>query len=201
MGVDSFFEYVLKLYILFFGYEFFNWMVFVCKYRGGIDSDNWLDFNVFFFFLNDVENLVDLFLEVWYLVYVVIKCYFYNEKDYFYYDNVNFWIGFLVFNWVDSLGVYYLGFFVFVGEVEEVIEINFLYIVIWMRYVVFFEWYLFCDKIVEGGFGWWLLWLEFIELIYYIYCVIKDFWYLYVGEMVLWDIMRCCWIFCGWVGL
>lgn len=195
-GADSFFEYALKSHILLSGHDLPNRTALPPSPRG-----DWMDPNVLFDPLSDVENSPDAFLDAWHQAHAAIKRHLYSDRDHPHYENVNLWTGSLATNWVDSLGAYYAGLLVLAGEVEEAIETNLLYAAIWARYAALPERWSIREKDVEGGLTWWPLRPEFIESTYHLYRATKDPWYLYIGEMVQKDITRRCWTPCGWAGL
>ncbi|KAI6783348.1 ER degradation-enhancing alpha-mannosidase-like protein-like protein [Emericellopsis cladophorae] len=196
-GMDSFFEYAVKSYILLSGNDVQN----VSKPIAKGQSDR-LDPNSLHPPLHPDRTSPEAFLETWHQAHSSVKKHIYNDRlAYPYYANNKFGTGEQYTTWIDSLGAFYAGLLVLAGETDEAVEANLLYTALWTRYSGIPERWSFRDLDVEGGLGWWPGRPEFIESTYYIYRATKDPWYLYVGEMVLRDIKARCYAPCGWAGL
>lgn len=195
-GIDSFFEYAVKSYILLSGQEVPNLTI---PYEHVHDS--WLDPNTIYNPLSMEENRAETFLAAWHEAHAAIKRHVYSNTHHPHYVNVHLATGSPQAYWIDSLGAYYPGLLTLAGEVEEAIETNLLYTALWTRYAALPERWSVREGKVEGGLGWWPGRPEFIESNYHLYRATRDPWYLHVGEMVLSDIQRRCWTECGWSGL
>jgi len=104
-------------------------------------------------------------------------------------------------SWTDSLSAFWPGLLAASGEVEEATRGNLFYSALWSRFSALPERWNFRTGSVEGGLGWYPGRPEFAESTYMLYRATKDPWYLYVGEMIMRDLKRRCWGKCGWAGL
>ncbi|KAI9785606.1 MAG: alpha mannosidase-like protein [Peltula sp. TS41687] len=188
-GVDSFFEYALKSYILLSGQRRLNGTL-----AHTVPNSPHLS-------IEDGEDSPNAFLEVWQTAHTAIKRHLYRDLHHPHYVNSHFRTGSPMAPWIDSLSAYYPGLLTLGGELDEAIETNLLYTALWSRYAALPERWSISDGGVEGGLGWWPGRPELIESTYHLYRATKDPWYLHVGEMILKDIKRRCWTECGWAGL
>ena len=207
-GIDSFFEYALKAHILLSGKGLPNQTLGYnndLEHRGG---RAWLDPNTIQKPLTAEENSSDTFLKAWHVAHAAIKRYLYNgwqnPNDDFHhpsYMNGNYQTGAVMALWIDSLGAFYPGLLTLAGELEEAIEAHLLYTALWTRFRALPERWSIREGQVEANIAWWPGRPEFIESTYHLYRATKDPWYLYVGEMVMKDIIARCYVDCGWTGL
>lgn len=176
-GIDSFFEYSLKTYILLSGLPY-------DPKHASADSP-------------------DAFLRAWNEAHSGIKRHIYRgaQHTHPHYIQVDLWTGALRAFWVDSLSAYYQGLLTLAGELQEAIETHLLYTALWTRYSAMPERWSTATGNIESGLRWWGGRPEFIESTWYLYRATQDPWYLHVGEMALRDIKRRCWTKCGWAGL
>lgn len=196
-GMDSFFEYAFKSHILLSGSDMPN-----ASTTQRESSTGWMDPNTIFTPLPSELHTSDAFLETWHQAHASVKRYIYTDRNHYpYYSNNHRATGQPYTMWIDSLGAFYPGLLALAGEVEEAIEANLVYTALWTRYAALPERWSFRENNIDSGIGWWPGRPEFIESTYYIYRATKDPWYLYVGEMVLKDIMWRCYAPCGWAGL
>jgi hypothetical protein len=84
---------------------------------------------------------------------------------------------------------------------ELAIKGNLVYSALWNRYHALPERYNTRLSTIEGGLSWYPGRPEFIESTYLLYRTTKDPFWLYVGEMAMRDLRRRCWGACGWAGL
>ncbi|EGX95433.1 Glycoside hydrolase, family 47 [Cordyceps militaris CM01] len=196
-GMDSFFEYALKSHILLSGQETPNM---TRSHRQS--TTGWLDPNSLHPPLPPEMHSSDAFLEAWHQAHASVKRYIYTDRNHFpYYSNNHRATGQPYTMWIDSLGAFYPGLLALAGEVDEAVEANLVYTALWTRYGAIPERWSVRESNVEPGIAWWPGRPEFIESTYHIYRATADPWYLRVGEMVLHDIQRRCWVACGWAGL
>ncbi|KAF2801661.1 seven-hairpin glycosidase [Mytilinidion resinicola] len=176
-GIDSFFEYAVKSYILLSGLPF--------------DADQ-----------SNVHS-PEAFLDAWNEAHAGIKRHIYRGSMYQHphYVQVDLYTGAMRAFWIDSLSAYYQGLLTLVGELDEAIETHLLYTALWTRYSAMPERWSTASGNIENGLRWWGGRPEFIESTWYLYRATQDPWYLHVGEMTLRDIKRRCWTRCGWSGL
>ncbi|CCX34764.1 Similar to ER degradation-enhancing alpha-mannosidase-like protein 1; acc. no. O94726 [Pyronema omphalodes CBS 100304] len=78
---------------------------------------------------------------------------------------------------------------------------NLVYAALWTRYNALPERYNTRLSTIEGGLTWYPGRPEFIESTYLLYRATKDPFWLYVGEMAMRDLKRRCKARCGWAGL
>ncbi|OAA62098.1 Glycoside hydrolase, family 47 [Cordyceps fumosorosea ARSEF 2679] len=196
-GMDSFFEYALKSHILLSGQETPNMT------RSQRQSTTaWLDPNSLHPPLPPEMHSSDAFLEAWHQAHASVKRHIYTDRSHFpYYSNNHRATGQPYTMWIDSLGAFYPGLLALAGEIDEAVEANLVYTALWTRYGAIPERWSVRESNVEPGIAWWPGRPEFIESTYHIYRATADPWYLRVGEMVLHDIKRRCWVACGWAGL
>ncbi|KAJ3496406.1 hypothetical protein NLG97_g2679 [Lecanicillium saksenae] len=196
-GMDSFFEYALKSHILLSGQEAPN-----MTRSQRQSSTSWLDPNTLHPPLPAQMHSSDAFLEAWHQAHASVKRYIYTDRNHFpYYSNNHRATGQPYTMWIDSLGAFYPGLLALAGEIDEAVEANLVYTALWTRYGAIPERWSVRETNVEPGIAWWPGRPEFIESTYHIYRATADPWYLRVGEMVLHDIKRRCWVECGWAGL
>lgn len=196
-GMDSFFEYALKSHILLSGQETPN-----MTRSQRQSTTSWLDPNSLHPPLPPEMHSSDAFLEAWHQAHASVKRYIYTDRnDFPYYSNNHRATGQPYTMWIDSLGAFYPGLLALAGEIDEAVEANLVYTALWTRYGAIPERWSVRETNVEPGIAWWPGRPEFIESTYHIYRATADPWYLRVGEMVLHDIQRRCWVECGWAGL
>ncbi len=176
-GIDSFFEYAFKSYIL----------------LSGIGNDT----------SHVVVDNSDAFLSVWRDSHASIRRHVYRSSAYHHphYVQADLYNGATRALWLDSLSAYYPGLLTIAGELEEAIESHLLYSALWSRYAALPERWSVATGNIESELRWWGGRPEFIESTWYLYRATRDPWYLHVGEMVVRDIKRRCWTACGWAGL
>lgn len=205
-GVDSFFEYAFKAHVLLSGHDIPNGTA-----RGSFDgaqSSGRLDPNSIQKPLTAEEHAPGSFLRAWHQSHAAIKRHLHNSwqnpnEDFHHpsYMNGNYQTGALSSLWIDSLAAFYPGLLSQAGELEEAVEAHLLYAALWTRFRALPERWSLRDNQIEHGLAWWPGRPEFIESTYYLYHATKDPWYLYVGEMVMKDIVSRCYTECGWAGL
>ena len=182
-GVDSFFEYAFKSYILLSG---------LATATQGDDPE--------------------AFLDVWHQSHAAIHHHISRHgTPHPYYGQSDLVTGAPRYAWIDNLSAYYPGLLVLAGELDEAIESHLLFSALWTRYSALPErWHVPPTIFGTGGgaggfidpnFKHWAGRPEFIESTYYLYQATKDPYYLHVGEMALRDIRRRCWTQCGWATL
>lgn len=192
-GIDSFFEYAFKSYVLLSGHARMpkDW------------SDDIRDPTSLFAPLSDAEHSSDAFLHTWHMAHAAIKRHVYRGTNFQHphYIQVDLSTGAPRAFWVDALSAYYPGLLVMSGEVEEATEAHLMYTALWTRFSALPERYNMASGGIEGGLHWWVGRPEHIESTWYLYRATEDPWYIYVGEMLLRDIKRRCWTRCGWAGI
>ncbi|KAI9821040.1 MAG: alpha mannosidase-like protein [Pycnora praestabilis] len=196
-GIDSFFEYSLKSYILLSGLSPTNYTL------SESVSDAVGNPNALFPALTDEANAAESFLYAWQDAHSAVKRHLYRGSTYHHphYVQGDLYTGATRAFWIDSLSAFYPGLLTLAGELEEAIETHLLYTALWTRYSALPERWSTATGSIEGGLRWWGGRPEFIESTFYLFRATKDPWYLYVGEMALRDIKRRCWTRCGWAGL
>lgn len=189
-GIDSFFEYAAKSYVL----------------LSGLSSPH--DFDVPTQIATNISNMPqdqtgEMFLKVWQDSQASIKRHLYRGDMFIHphYIQADLHTGATRAFWFDSLSAFYPGLLTLTGEVGEAIETHILLTALWTRYSALPERWSTSSGGIESGLGWWGGRPEFIESTYYLYQATRDPWYLYVGEMILRDIKRRCWAKCGWAGV
>ena len=194
-GIDSFFEYAVKSYVLLSGSSLPNTSIPHPFY----DSSN-IDLSPP---LTDAQHDPESFLQVWHDAHSAIKRHLYRGDMYVHphYIQADLYSGAVRAYWMDSLSAFFPGLLTLVGHLDEAIEIHLLFTALWTRYSALPERWSTSSGSVEGGLGWWGGRPEFIESTYHLYRATQDPWYLHVGEMALRDIKRRCWTKCGWSGL
>ena len=205
-GVDSFYEYAFKAHVLLSGHDVPNGTT-----SGSFDraqTPGWLDPNSIQQALTPEEHAPDSFLKAWHQSHAAIKRHLHNSwqnpnEDFHHpsYMNGNYQTGAIASLWIDSLAAFYPGLLSQAGELEEAVQGHLLYAALWTRFRALPERWSLRDGQIEHGLTWWPGRPEFIESTYYLYHATKDPWYLYVGEMVLRDIVSRCYTKCGWAGL
>ena len=194
-GIDSFFEYAVKSYILLSGSSPPQYDI------SGSDYDtHGLDLAPP---LSPEHHKPESFLHAWEEAHLGIKRHLYRGEMFMHphYVQADMNTGAARAFWMDSLSAFFPGLLSMTGDIDEAIEIHLLFTALWTRYSAIPERWSAATGSVEGGLGWWGGRPEFIESTYHIYRATKDPWYLHVGEMVLRDIKRRCWSKCGWSGL
>ena len=193
-GIDSFFEYAFKAYVLLSGSE--------------IPSGNLYDVEppLTTFYpppLTARHHDPESFLEVWQESHAAISRHLYRGRNYGYPHFVqgDLFTGAARALWMDALSAFYPGLLATTGDIEEAIENHVLFTALWSRYSAMPERWSTATGGIEGGLGWWLGRPEFIESTYHIFRATSDPWFLHVGEMTLKDIKRLCWAPCGLSGL
>ncbi|KAK4504295.1 hypothetical protein PRZ48_005211 [Zasmidium cellare] len=177
-GIDSFYEYSLKSYILLSN----------LPYNASIYE----------------TDAPDSFLQVWERAHTAVKRHILRNKQtekHPYYGQVDLTTGAARYGWVDNLSAYYPGLLVLAGELEEAIESHLLYSALWTRYSALPERWHAANSYIDPNFKHWAGRPEFIESTFHLYQATQDPYYLHVGEMALRDIRRRCWTKCGWADL
>lgn len=194
-GVDSFFEYAIKSYILLSGSEAPRYSI----SEGDVDTVGLNLAPLLRIEHHDPHN----FLQVWREAHVSIRRHLYRGKTYMHphYIQADLNTGAARAYWMDSLSAFFPGLLALTGEVDEAVETHLLFTALWTRYSAIPERWSTATGSIEGGLGWWGGRPEFIESTYHLYRATKDPWYLHVGEMTLRDIKRRCWTKCGWSGV
>ena len=193
-GVDSFYEYAFKAYVLLAGAE-----------RLWTESEDH-DPAVAAFFpppLLEHHHDPESFLQVWKKSRDAINRHLRRGKTYGYPHFVqgDVFTGAAKAIWMDALSAFYPGLLALAGNVDEAVENHVLFTALWSRYSAIPERWSMASGDIEHGLSWWLGRPEFIESNYYIYRATKDPWFLHVGEMVVKDIQRLCWVPCGLSGI
>lgn len=191
-GIDSFFEYAVKSYILLSGHP----------ESVSTDSDApspTADVRE----LPEHQRSAESFLDVWDASHAAIHHHLRRGDNYIYphYIQGDLYTGAARGFWFDSLSAFYPGLLTMTGNLEEAVQAHLLLTAVWTRYSALPERWSVTSGSIEGGLNWWGGRPEFIESTYYLYRATKDPWYLRVGEMVLRDIKRRCWAKCGWAGI
>ncbi|KAL3465130.1 glycosyl hydrolase family 47-domain-containing protein [Aspergillus heterothallicus] len=192
-GIDSFYEYAFKSYILLSSGE-----------RPEHDpASPWRALDAYFDPLGEYEHSAEAFLQVWEESHASIKRHLYRGEGYQHPHLVqaDIFTGATRAFWIDSLSAFYPGLLTLAGELDEAIGIHLLTTAVWNRFSGLPERWNVATGNVEGNLGWYGGRPEFVESTYYLYQATKDPWYLHVGEMALRDIKRRCWTKCGWAGL
>ena len=190
-GIDSFFEYAAKSYILLSG---------SLEDPRASDSPSPTASNV----TSAVERHgAESFLKVWQEAHAAVNRHLRRGDNYIHphYIQADLYTGAARGFWFDSLSAFFPGLLTLTGNVEEAIESHLLMTAIWTRYSALPERWSVSTGSIEGGLNWWGGRPEFIESTYHLYRATQDPWYLRVGEMVLRDIKRRCWTKCGWAGV
>jgi len=78
---------------------------------------------------------------------------------------------------------------------------NLVYSALWNRYNALPERFNTRLSTIEGGLSWYPGRPEFVESTYLLYRATKDPFWLHTGEMAMRDLKRRCWARCGWAGL
>lgn len=192
-GIDSFFEYALKSYILLSGQEHPHFVLPTTE-----DDPNDL-----FEPLIDDDNSAMAFLQTWEEAHAAISRHLSRGYNYQHphFIQADLYTGATRALWIDSLSAYYPGLLTLSGDLDEAVENHILTAAVWSRFSALPERWNVASGGVEGGLGWWGGRPEFIESTYYLYRATQDPWFLYTGEMVLRDIKRRCYTKCGWAGL
>ncbi|RHZ53364.1 uncharacterized protein CDV56_100679 [Aspergillus thermomutatus] len=192
-GIDSFFEYAFKSYILLSSGQ-----------RSPYDPRSpWQALDGYFPPLSEHEHSAEAFLRVWEESHAAIKRHLYRGEGYQHPHLIqgDIFTGATRAFWIDSLSAFYPGLLSIAGELDEAIGIHLLTTAVWTRFSGLPERWNVATGNIEGELAWYGGRPEFIESTYYIYRATKDPWYLHVGEMVLRDLKRRCWAKCGWAGL
>ena len=193
-GVDSFFEYAFKTYVLLSGS------------REPRRSSETLPRKASVFDpppLSSVHHDPQSYLGVWKEAHDALRRHLYRGKNFIHphYIQGDLQTGAARAFWMDSLSAFFPGLLSIAGETEEAISLHLLFTALWTRYSAIPERWSTATGKVEGGLGWWGGRPEFIESTYHIYKATEDPWYVHVGEMALRDIKRRCWTPCGWSGI
>ncbi|KAG2419822.1 hypothetical protein HFD88_004618 [Aspergillus terreus] len=192
-GIDSFFEYAFKSYVLLSSGE-----------RPPYDTESpWRALDDYFLPLSEYEHSPEAFLQVWEESHASIKRHLYRGEGYQHPHLIqgDIFTGATRAFWIDSLSAFYPGLLTLAGELDEAIGIHLLTTAVWTRFSGLPERWNVATGNIEGGLAWYGGRPEFVESTYYLYRATKDPWYLHVGEMVLRDLKRRCWTKCGWAGL
>ncbi|KAL4930550.1 glycoside hydrolase family 47 protein [Aspergillus undulatus] len=192
-GIDSFFEYAFKSYVLLSSGEHPEYD----------NSSPWHVLDDYFLPLSEYEHSPKAFRQVWEDSHASIRHHLYRGEGYQHPHLIqgDIFTGATRAFWIDSLSAFYPGLLSLAGELDEAIGIHLLTTAVWNRFSGLPERWNVATGNVEGNLGWYGGRPEFIESTYYLYQATKDPWYLHVGEMVLRDLKRRCWTECGWAGL
>lgn len=190
-GIDSFFEYALKSYILLSG---------ATEDLAVPGSPSPTASNLT---SASEQRGPEGFLEVWHEAHGAINRHLRRGDNYIHphYIQADLFTGAARGLWFDSLSAFFPGLLTLAGDVEEAIKSHLLMTAVWNRYSALPERWSVSTGNIEGGLNWWGGRPEFIESTYYLYQATQDPWYLRVAEMVLRDIKRRCWTKCGWAGI
>ena len=193
-GVDSFYEYAFKTYVLLSGAE------------EPIAGQDTLNPNLDAFYpppLRKKHHQPESFLRVWQKSHEAINRHLRRGDTYGYphFIQGDAFNGAARAIWMDALSAFYPGLLTLAGHVEEAVENHVLFTALWSRYSALPERWSIASGDIEHGLGWWLGRPEFIESNFYLYRATHDPWYLHVGEMTLKDIKRLCWVPCGLSGI
>lgn len=193
-GIDSFFEYAAKSYILLSGASETN-------EEGASSTPSPTTPSVVTAPAH--QKSAESFLRVWQEAHTAISRHLRRGENYIHphYIQADLYTGAARGFWFDSLSAFYPGLLTLMGNVEEAIETHLLLTAVWTRYSALPERWSVSSGSIEGGLNWWGGRPEFIESTYHLYRATEDPWYLRVGEMVLRDIKRRCWTKCGWSGI
>ena len=189
-GIDSFFEYAAKSYILLSG-------------SPTMLSDSPSPTKSDVLELTEYQQSSESFLHVWEASHAAIYRHLRRGDNYIHphYIQGDLYTGATRAFWFDSLSAFYPGLLTLTGNLEEATQAHLTLTAVWTRYSALPERWSVTSGSIEGGLNWWGGRPEFIESTYYLYRATKDPWYLHVGEMVLRDIKRRCWAKCGWAGI
>ncbi|KAG7006841.1 ER degradation-enhancing alpha-mannosidase-like protein 1 [Physcia stellaris] len=192
-GIDSFFEYAAKSYILLSGAYETDPATTDIPSRTTSDAQE----------LPGSQLGAEDFLHVWEASHSAITRHLRRGDNFIHphYIQGDLYTGAARGFWFDSLSAFYPGLLTLTGKVEEATQAHLLLTALWTRYSALPERWSVTSGSIEGGLNWWGGRPEFIESTYYLYRATKDPWYLHVGEMVLRDIKRRCWAKCGWAGI
>ena len=191
-GIDSFYEYAAKSYILLSGSP--SSTTNADNYKGALTINN----------ITKAEHeRAESYLEVWRASHAAIHRQLRRGETFIHphYIQGDLFTGSPRAFWFDSLSAFYPGLLALTGQVEEAVQAQLLFTTVWSRYSALPERWSTHSGAIEGGLNWWGGRPEFIESNYYLYRATKDPWYLYVGEMILRDIKRRSWTKCGWAGI
>ena len=193
-GIDSFYEYAFKAYVLLSGSD------------APLDMFHDIDPSISIFYpppLKAKHHDPESFLEVWQESHAAITRHLHRGSNYGYphFIQSDLFTGAARALWMDALSAFYPGLLATTGNTEEAIENHVLFTALWSRYSAMPERWSMATGGIEGGLGWWLGRPEFVESTYHIFRATQDPWFLHVGEMTLKDIKRLCWAPCGLSGL
>ena len=193
-GIDSFYEYAAKTGILLSGAQPPGDMELPAGYAALAEATK---------LVSDHHHSADAFDQVWQESHAAIKRHLYRGSQFTHphYIQGDLFTGASRAYWLDSLSAFYPGLLAMFGEIDEAVDAHLLFTALWTRYSALPERWSVSSGGVESGLGWWGGRPEFIESTYHIYRATQDPWYLHVGEMVLRDIKRRCWVKCGFSGL
>ncbi|PYH42190.1 putative ER glycosyl hydrolase [Aspergillus saccharolyticus JOP 1030-1] len=192
-GIDSFFEYAFKSYVLLSSGE----------RPPHNTSSPWHLLDDYFPPLGEHEHSAQAFLDVWQESHASIKRHLYRGDGHQHPHLIqgDIFTGATRAFWIDSLSAFYPGLLTLAGEVDEAIGIHLLTTAVWTRFSGLPERWNVATGNIEQNLAWYGGRPEFVESTYYLYQATKDPWYLHVGEMVLRDLKRRCWTKCGWAGI
>ena len=194
-GIDSFYEYAAKTYILLSGSA------------SSIEAERVVDPFKATFGLNGVlkeeHERAESYLDVWHSSHAAIHRHLQRGAVFIHphYIQADLFTGSPRAFWFDSLSAFYPGVLALIGKTEEATQAHLLFTAIWSRYSAIPERWSPSSGGIEGGLNWWGGRPEFAESNYHLHRATGDPWYLYVAEMVLRDIKRRCWTKCGWAGI
>ena len=194
-GIDSFYEYAAKSYILLSG----------SSSPKGSYSRLTQDLPVDWHWpsLSKEQHSAEGFLQVWHQSHSAINRHLARGSNHIHPHQiqVDLYTGAMRAAWLDSLSAFYPGLLAVTGDLDEAVELHLLHTALWNRFSALPERWSASSGNVESGLGWWGGRPEFVESTYHLYRATRDPFYLHVGEMVLRDIKRRCWTKCGWAGL
>lgn len=192
-GIDSFFEYAAKSYILLSGAVTTDSTTAESPTPTSSDAQE----------SNSVQLDSESFLQVWQASHSAINRHLRRGDNFIYphYIQGDLYTGAARGFWFDSLSAFFPGLLTLTGNLEEATQAHLMLTAVWTRYSALPERWSVSSGSIEGGLNWWGGRPEFIESTYYLYRATQDPWYLHVGEMVLRDIKRRCWAKCGWAGI
>ncbi len=192
-GIDSFFEYAFKSYVLLSRDEHPTYTL----------PEHARDPRILFDGISSREDNPSSFYTAWVEAHAAIKRHLYRGPNYQHphYIQADLNSGAARGFWIDALSAYYPGLLAQAGHIEEATETHLLQTALWTRFSGLPERWNLVTGGIEGGLGWWVGRPEFIESTYHLYRATEDPWHLYVGEMVLRDIKRRCWTRCGWASI
>ena len=192
-GIDSFYEYAAKSYILLSG----------SPSSINAESNNPGVALAMDGLTKDEYELAESYLQIWQTSHTAIHRHLRRGETFIHphYIQGDLFTGSPRAFWFDSLSAFYPGLLALTGDVEEAVQAQLLFTAIWSRYSAIPERWSAHAGGIEGGLNWWGGRPEFVESNFHLYRATQDPWYLHVGEMILRDIKRRSWTKCGWAGI